>query len=196
MFIMGTSGRDTTFHERVPTGRRVMKDTELKALEPLMNAAEQAAEGWLDSPAAAELKRALQEASAKLPPGMSLTFDCVLHVFDANRERQVRLLETGITTSGGDSPYRCAGDSTMQRYLAGGEICELPHDHCPVCWGIWDFKDRHRTCPTCGVTLGEDVRFLLDSDVCPHCEKGHVTADSPACEQCGYEVDPSTVSWG
>ena len=173
-----------------------MRHTERKAVELAVDTAHEAATQWLDANAAAALKQAIQEASAKLPEGMSITFECIFHVFDANREKGVRLLQTGITTSGGQPPYRCDGDSTVQRYLANGEICELPHDYCPVCWGTWDFKDSHPQCPNCGVALGKEVRFLLDSDICPHCEKGRVTADSPICEQCGYEVDLDRVAWG
>ena len=73
-----------------------MKDTELKTVDPAVQMASEAAEAWLDSQAVAELKRAMQDASAKLPEGMSLTFDCVLHVFDGERNNQVRLLETGL----------------------------------------------------------------------------------------------------
>jgi Zn-finger nucleic acid-binding protein len=173
-----------------------MKDTERNTLEPAIEAAEEAAEAWLDSEAIAHVKRALQDVTAKLPEGMSLTFNCELDVFDANRGQPIRLVETGVTTSGGEPPHRCHGVTSMQRYLSNGEICELPHEYCPVCWGEWDFKDRHRTCPSCGVSLGKEVKVMLDSDVCPYCEEGKVTADDPMCGQCGYEVDLSIVTWG
>ena len=131
----------------------------------------------------AAVRRALQEVTAKLPEGMSLTFNCELDIFDANREQAVRLVETGLTTSGRESPHRCHGVASGQRYWVNGEICELPHEYCPVCWGSWDFKDLHRRCPSCGVSLGKEVKIMLDSDVCPHCNEGKVTADELACEQ-------------
>jgi len=173
-----------------------MKDIEFKSVEPAVEAAEEASDAWLDSEAVADLKNAIQEATAKLPEGMSLTFNCVLDVFDSNRDKSVRLLENGFTTSSGEPPYRCHGDSSVHRYLARGEICELPHDYCPICWGSWDFKELHRICPSCGVKLGNEVKIMLDSDVCPYCDQGKVTAAAPKCDSCGKEVDLSVVAWG
>jgi hypothetical protein len=36
----------------------------------------------------------------------------------------------------------------------------------------------------------------LDSDLCPFCEMGHVSMQNPICDDCGYEVDLSMVTWG
>ena len=44
--------------------------------------------------------------------------------------------------------------------------------------------------------FGEDIKLLLDTDVCPHCEEGKVTMNSPVCNRCGYEVDPKKIVWG
>ena len=64
------------------------------------------------------------------------------------------------------------------RYLVDGEICEVPHDRCPNCWAGWSFKigtpdtpPEALECPCCGYGLGEQIKLMLDSDVCPHCEK-------------------------
>jgi hypothetical protein len=38
--------------------------------------------------------------------------------------------------------------------------------------------------------------MLLDSDVCPFCEEGKVTARKPRCTNCGFQVDGSLVAWG
>jgi hypothetical protein len=54
----------------------------------------------------------------------------------------------------------------------------------------------HRPCTHCDAVLGENCKILLDSDVCPHCEKGKISAQTPRCEECGFEVDPSCVVWG
>ena len=75
-------------------------------------------------------------------------------------------------------------------------MCEVPHDYCPSCWGPWDFKLVHRTCPDCGAKLGRDVKLLVDSDVCPHCEEGKVTSVAPKCTRCAFEATPDIVWWG
>jgi len=72
----------------------------------------------------------------------------------------------------------------------------VPHDRCPRCWEIWDFKFKHESCTHCGATLGEEVKLLLDTDVCPNCEEGTVSITNPECGKCGCRVDPSKVTWG
>ena len=173
-----------------------MKDTEFKTTEPFVNLVADKIDEVFESENFKAVRQALQEASASLPEGMSLTINCRVEAFDRDRGNPLRLLETGITTSGGEPPYRCSGDSTIQRYVVDGEICEVPHDQCPACWGDWDFKNRHRSCLECGITLGKEIKILLDSDNCPHCEKGKVSVNSPVCQQCGYEVDMDCVTWG
>jgi hypothetical protein len=77
-----------------------------------------------------------------------------------------------------------------------GEIQVVPHDRCPRCYGVWDFKFKNPACPGCGATLGRDVKVLLDTEVCPPCEGGDVSMTDPACDKCGYRVDPDLVTWG
>ena len=38
--------------------------------------------------------------------------------------------------------------------------------------------------------------LLLDSDVCPHCERGRITSDNLTCGKCGFTIDPRYVTWG
>jgi len=172
-----------------------MKDTEFKALEPTAEVIEDVISRFFDSDECAAIKDALQKASADLKD-KSVTLNCTVNVFDRDRENSMTLLEMGITTSSGQDPYRCHDDATIQRYLAEGEICQVPHDHCPKCWAVWDFKDKHRTCPSCGIKLGKEVKILLDSNVCPNCEEATVSIDEPICPKCGYEVDLDIVAWG
>ncbi len=40
------------------------------------------------------------------------------------------------------------------------------------------------------------VKLLLDSDVCPHCERGTVCRENPSCDDCGFTIDPDVVVWG
>ena len=173
-----------------------MKEAEFQAVDEVADVAFDAAEIWLASPQLVELKRAMKKALANLPQEFSIELGVELRVFDEQREKSIRLLTTGLNAHGGEEPYRVGGDSTVQRYVTDGEICQLPHDYCPHCWGLWDFKLLHPQCPECGYSLGKEVRLLLDSDVCPHCERGTVTAAKPNCEECGLQIDPSWVTWG
>lgn len=70
-----------------------------------------------------------------LPSRYSLSVDVELRVFDPNRQQPLSLLTTGLCSSEGKAPRRTTGDSTIHRYVVAGEICELPHDRCPHCWG-------------------------------------------------------------
>ena len=174
-----------------------MKASEFKALDPLAGALDERCDRWFASPEFAALKEALVRAAATLPPSYSMSVDVELRVFDSARERGgLSLLRTGLSASGEGELYRTAGDSTAHRYVVGGEICELPDGRCPRCWGDWDFKVRQPTCPQCRYSLGKEVKLLLDRDLCPHCERGSISAENPTCGECGFRVDPSFVNWG
>ena len=172
-----------------------MKDTEFKAIEPLVETIAEEIDRLFDSAEFTSLRGALRQAS-ELLKDKSVTFNCTLDVFSEERGASLKVLDMGVASYDGREPHRCYGDSTVQRYIVGGEICQVPHDHCPRCWHIWDFKDRHRVCPSCGIELGKEIKILLDSDYCPHCEEGKVTMRSPVCSKCGYEVDLDIVMWG
>ena len=173
-----------------------MNDAEFEAMEPLLDSAADQLDALLESDGFQGLNDAIQKISASLPEGMSVTLSCNIEVFDREREKSLRLLDMGITTADGDTPYRCDSDATFQRYVVSGDICRVPHDYCPSCWGMWGFKDRNRECPGCGIVLGNEMKILLDTDICPHCEKGKVSAADPRCSNCGYEVDLDIVTWG
>ena len=153
----------------------------------------------LESEAMADIKKLLGELEVKLGGRFGISLSCVLDIFDRDteleRENVLRVLNTGFSTNEG-TVYRTWGDSSPHRYIVDGEIHVVPHDHCPKCWGGWDFKWIHRSCPHCDAVLGENCKVLLDSDVCPHCDEGKVSAHQPHCEKCGFEVDPSCVVWG
>ncbi len=173
-----------------------MKASEFKSLDPLADMLNEQCERWFTSPELTALREALRKVSALLPATFSLSVDVELRVFDPQRQKSLNLLTTGLCTSNGKEPYVATGDSTVHRYVVGGEICELPHDRCPHCWGDWDFKLRHPTCAQCGYSLGKEVRLLLDSDRCPHCELGTISMSQPTCQKCGFRVDPAFVTWG
>ena len=172
-----------------------MKDTEFKAIEPLVDTIAEELDRLFDSAEFKSLRGALRQASEVLKH-KSVTFNCTVDVFSEERGASLKVLDMGVASYEGKEPHRCYGDSTVQRYIVGGEICQVPHDHCPRCWERWDFKYKYRMCQACGAQLGRDVRLLLDSDVCPHCEDGKVSAANPVCDKCGHEVDLNIVSWG
>ena len=150
----------------------------------------------LGSPRFAELKRELAALSKAVGDRYSVDFTCLLNVFDGEAERGLSLLNTGLSCADGQEPYRSWGDSTAHKYIVDGEMMMVPHDHCPNCWGAWDFKFNHHTCPECGVSLGKEVTILLDSDICPSCERGKISSKEPTCGECGFDIDPSFITWG
>ena len=150
----------------------------------------------LQSPQLSKLQESLVAMSKQLGQRYSVSLVCQVEVFDSERERCLPLLNTGVCISDGNQPYLASGDSTPHRYIVNGQIQVVPHDRCPSCWGLWDFKLQHPRCEHCDAELGQNCRLLLDSDVCPNCEEGEVTATRPECSQCGFRVDQSKVTWG
>jgi uncharacterized protein (DUF983 family) len=117
-------------------------------------------------------------------------------VFDEKRECLLPLLTTGLSAIFGKEPYRTCDDSTLQRYVVEDGIKVVPHDRCPQCWQMWDFKLTNSSCEHCGTTMGDKCKLLLDTDECPWCHEGKVTMAEPRCDECGYEVDRQKVVWG
>jgi hypothetical protein len=173
-----------------------MDQTTFSATDEHLDKLADEVERLLSAETCKSLKDELTALSRSLGERYSVGLDVVVHVFDRETDRSMPLLTTGLSTSEGAEPYRTWSDSTPQRYVTDGEIQVVPHDRCPRCWGEWDFKFEHQQCRCCGVTLGKDVKILLDSDVCPHCEQGKVSAASPRCDACGFVVDPKLVVWG
>jgi hypothetical protein len=166
------------------------------ATEPHLDQVADCLDAALRSPDLSGVRDALAALGKSLGERYSVTLTCLVEVFDREQERSLPLLTTGLSTSGGADPFVVSGDSTPHRYVVDGEIRVVPHDHCPKCWGHWDFKWQHRHCPQCDAELGRNCKVLLDSDVCPHCEASRVTASAPGCSACGFVVDPALVVWG
>lgn len=154
----------------------------------------------LGSPAMTDIKNLLGDLGVKLGGQFDISLNCIVDVFDRDtdrpREHALGLLNTGLSTNQNGEVYRTCGDTIAHRYVVDGEIHVVPHDRCPKCWGEWNFKWRHRSCTHCNAVFGENCKILLDSDVCPHCEQGKVSAQNPCCEECGFDVEPSCVVWG
>jgi hypothetical protein len=144
----------------------------------------------------ASVRLLLARLSERVGRRYSVNLNVSVDVFDTERTNALPLLTTGLSTSKGETPYQTFGDSTPQKYLVDGDIQVVPHDRCPKCYGLWDFKLKHPSCPDCGATLGSDVKLLLDTDICPFCEEGTVSPTVPVCAKCGQRIDPGFVAWG
>jgi len=163
------------------------------ALDPHLDTIAELASQHLYAP---EFHRALSELSKILGQRYGVSISLTVEVFDEDGRRSLPLLNTGLCAPFGKEPYRTWGDSTPQRYVVKEGIRVVPHDRCPLCWQVWDFKWKNPSCSHCGTVLGDNCKILLDADVCPFCEEGKVSMAQPRCNKCGQEIDPKTVVWG
>jgi ribosomal protein S27AE len=167
-----------------------------ETIDPIVDDIAEVANELLESAAMEKLRSLLTKLNNTLGSRYLVGLHLNVDVFDTEKERCLPLLQTGLAGFDRDKPFQACGDSTPQRYIVDGEMLVVPHDRCPRCWEEWDFKVQHPTCSHCGVSLGKEVRILLDTDVCPNCEEGTVSMSHPRCKKCGYEVDLSQVTWG
>ncbi|MGA2034250.1 MAG: hypothetical protein ABSG68_18550 [Thermoguttaceae bacterium] len=137
----------------------------------------------------------LAEMSRALGERYSVAFNMEIEVWDSKREDVLPLLQAGLCAMPGKEPFQTRDQPPMQRYVVDGDIQVVPQDHCPNCWGNWDCR-KTRSCRHCGVTLGREVKLLLDMDACPACDTGRVSVNAPTCTECGYTVNPSIAVWG
>jgi len=163
------------------------------AAQPLLDEIAELAETQL---ASEELRRLMAELGKVVGKGRIASVNIVVDVFDEDQECSLPLLTTGLTAFPGKEPSRTWGDSTPQRYVVEDGIKVVPHDRCPQCWQVWDFKLQNSTCQHCGITMGEKCKLLLDTDECPWCNEGKVTVAKPKCDKCGHEIDRQKVVWG
>ena len=172
-----------------------MKIEEFKLLEPVSEAINTKFEQMVNIGEFTEIKQLLEEAVNDLPESYSLNLNVEFSVFDNEQQKTIKLLQTGLTTSGGE-PYQHSADTDQQKYIVDGEMCIVPEEFCPNCWGDWMFKFKHNKCKSCEYELGKQVKYLLDDDICPMCQVGTVTINNPVCSDCGYEVESEKVMWG
>jgi hypothetical protein len=167
-----------------------------ESADPIIERMAEMIDQVLDSAQFEGIRQALAHLSESVGPRFSVNLSVSVEVVDPERSHPLPLLTTGFSTSEGKSLFRTWGDSTPQKYVVDGEMRVVPHDRCPKCYGIWDFKFENQTCHECDATLGKEVKILLDTDVCPHCEDGKVSMSSPVCGKCGFRVDDGLVAWG
>ena len=172
-----------------------MDKTTFETADPIVNDIADAVTALLESQTT-QLRALLTQLNKAIGNRYAVSLDVSVGIFDRDEERIMPLLQTGLSGFEGEKPYHTWADSAPQRYVVGGEMLVVPHDRCPKCWEAWDFKFKHPTCEHCGATMGKDVKFLLDTDLCPFCEKGEVSMTKPVCDKCGYHVNPDTVTWG
>ncbi len=173
-----------------------MKPQEHELLDRLADQAHEAVGEVIKSEPIEKLVAAMKAASAKLPENYSVSLGFELRVLDSNREAGVAMYTAGLDVPRDGEPYLGGGDAAPQRFVVDGEMAKIPDDYCPHCWREWGFKQMHPTCPSCGYELGNQVKYLIDSDQCPYCGKGTLTRKNPKCDSCGFEVPPEAVVWG
>ncbi len=146
----------------------------------------------------ASVKKKLKALQGHLPADASFAFAWEMRLMDNNNKKlSIPYYEMGITTDAeGGEPYHVEGVSTLATYILNGEPIKIPHDRCPNCWDFWDFKFLHPTCEHCGISLGKEVKQLLDDGLCPNCEQGKVGPNRLLCDKCGKEVPPDMIVWG
>lgn len=172
-----------------------MNPEQFKLTEPILDSIADEVDDFFEGKEGNTLRDLLVKLSTQLEGEFGVEMQLVVNIIDWKREASLPLLQTGLSVDA-DKTYRTHGDSSLHRYIASGEIVVIPNDYCPKCWGQWGFKLEHPVCPSCSAKLGEEVLLLLDSDLCPHCEKGKLSAQNPACDRCGFEVNPNVIHWG
>lgn len=165
-------------------------------IDPVLDELAEEIERLLTSDEASKIRELLSKLSEKAPAQTTTELNCVISIFDSRREVALPLLNMGFGVSEFGEVYPTSGDSSPHRYVVDGEIQVVPHDICPKCYREWDFKFENPHCLHCDSELGVNCWALLDSDVCPSCENGKISAASPKCESCGYAVNPKFVRWG
>lgn len=138
----------------------------------------------------------LEALAKKIGGGRYLSLDFQINLFDPEKDNPLRVLTLGISAPSNEKPFLGGGDSISQRYIVNGVIVKVPNDQCPDCWGEWSFKFDSPVCFDCGIELGKDVKVLLDTEICPHCNEGKVTPQNKICDSCGFDVLPEFAYWG
>src|SRR4051794_39400070 len=112
-----------------------MDRSSFRSADPILDQMAELIDQTLDSAQVSAIRQALARLSEVVGPRFTVSLSVVVDVFDPERPHALPLLTTGLSTSGGKSPHRTWGDSTLQKYVSGGEIQVVPHDRCPRCYG-------------------------------------------------------------
>lgn len=126
----------------------------------------------------------------------AVTISLQFKLSDSEREREVIIAETSRAYLSDGDKYDFNQSDAAVRYLCDGEIRVFQHNSCPHCWGLWEDKHHNPVCPDCGYELGNQVKILVDDNVCPYCLDGRVTRQEPRCDACGEQIEERFISWG
>ena len=172
-----------------------MDKSTFEAADPFIDELADLSDEMLTSNELARMREALTQLGKTLGERYSVSLSVIVDVYDRDEERNLPLLNRGLSTSEGGEPYRTFGDSSPERYIVDGETQIVPHDRCPKCWNAWDLKWEHHSCPHCDAVLGWNCKILLDTDRCPNCDGSTVSMSKPVCDKCGFQIDPTLVVW-
>lgn len=126
----------------------------------------------------------------------AVTLSLQFKLTDSEREEEVVVNETGRAYLNNGETYNFNGGDAAIRYLCDGEIKVFQHSRCPHCWSEWEDKHLNPVCPVCEYELGNQVKLLIDDDICPYCLEGKVSQQEPRCSSCGEQIEEKFVSWG
>ena len=135
-----------------------MDRSTFESADPILDEIAGKIDELLDSYKYSAVRLALARLSETVGSRYSVNLNVCVDVFDVERSHALPLLNVGLSTSKGETPYKTFGDSTPQKYVVDGDIQVVPHDRCPKCYGVWDFKLEHTSCLECGATLGREVK--------------------------------------
>ena len=144
-----------------------------------------------------EYKATIDSLQKLLKQNQNLGFqiNLSLSIIDEKKEWFMELDQNAICIND-DNQYMASGVESPHTYLCQGKIEKIRHNLCPSCWHDWDFKIKNPQCPNCDIKLGDDVKILIDSGVCPNCEEGKISFNNRKCDNCGNVIDEKYINWG
>jgi len=172
------------------------KEIDFYAVDKITDDVSQVFDILYDKEVFSDIENKIKQVLAGLPDKYSINFLLKLDVFDSEKERAVNVYETGLTCGGNATPYRVEGGEAFSRFLVDGKIVVIPHAYCPNCWTAWMFKLEYCQCHECEYELGNQIKYLIDENICPYCEEGEITRKNNTCDKCNRTIDEKYISWG
>src|SRR3954468_8985778 len=123
-----------------------MDRSTFESADPILDEIAASIDRLLDSDHLSDVRLALARLSEIVGPRYSVNLTVGVDVFDVEKPHALPLLTTGLSSSEGKPPYKTYGDSTPHKYVVNGEMQAIPHDRCPKCYGLWDFKLTNPAC--------------------------------------------------
>ena len=164
-------------------------------VDPQLQEITEELERLLSSAQAQKLHTMLTKLSQTVEKQYSTHLSCSLNVFHLDRQKSLSLFNIGLGVSDAGEVYPTTGESNSFRYLVDGQIEVVPHGRCPKCLGEWGLQWTFPQCSHCDAELGINCWLLVDSDSCPNCEEGKISANNTHCLNCGFFIDPKFVRW-